>query len=516
MPEVGNYALDENYAWELELSHWYEFRQIDESATEMNYNWNSLWVYSWGNISKFVESSFTFPIRKSNLLITNDAVYIDWEYHASIDDTPILDYRDGYMVTSKWVFRFISDLSGTKDWVRDNKIHILRVPNVDQNSFKIWSNEITSDVNHVYHNNWIVDWLEWSTFELLAYPYFKSNWELYVWRPRKEEFQIVSDVDTESFIVLWNWYSKDKNQVYYTYAYNWADVWITISIDADADTFELTKSNSYYAKDNVAVYYKGSIVSNEVDSFTSYAWQYWKDSVNLYCFGNVVSWVDVNTIQLVHSPYDNKTIKYLKDKNNVYISTGESCRKYLELDGESFELLTSGYFKDKDVVYFGGDKTEAEASTFEIIQDPEWSGRFSKDAWSLYYFWEKIDQFDVDSFIIHWYWYFTDDFWVYYMNNSWGIDSIKWIDQGTFEVIWVWYFKDKNHVYFQDVYGDVFEVEWADLNSFKILIESRLSFANYDMTMTPTYASDINSVYKDWKIIEWADPLLFDGNIDDI
>ena len=75
-------------------------------------------------------------------------------------------------------------------------------------------------------------------------------------------YEIITWIDVVSYVVLWNWYSKNNNIVYFhekTYGWDWRGVskWIIVKW-ADAKTFKILENWSIKdAKDKNYSYFKG-------------------------------------------------------------------------------------------------------------------------------------------------------------------------------------------------------------------------------------------------------------------
>ena len=124
-------------------------------------------------------------------------------------------------------------------------------------------------------------------------------------------------VDLETFEVLGEGYSKDKNNVYYK---------MEIITAVDPKTFEILK---YTTEDGR--YYP-----------------YSKDKNNVYYNREIITGADPATFEILKNSYF--TIDdYFKDKNNVYHYNGEIIHG---ADLATFEVLKDGYSKHKNNIYY--------------------------------------------------------------------------------------------------------------------------------------------------------------------
>jgi hypothetical protein len=157
-----------------------------------------------------------------------------------------------------------------------------------------------------------------------------------------------------------------------------------------------------------------------------------------------------------------------KEKSNQYFSKGgkvyfSSMGNFFELgvkelkgtDLKSFEVLASNYAKDKNFVYYNGEKIlGVDASTFEYLEEG-----FSKDNTRVYYFDKVLEDANPKTFI--------------YLQRGMGKDNVNVflegklvlegvIDINTFEIINLNYYKDKNNIYYKNL-----KLEGVEPNTFE-------------------------------------------------
>lgn len=237
--------------------------------------------------------------------------------------------------------------------------------------------------------------------------------------------------------------------------------------EADAKTFEVFEDGEY-AKDKNNVYYKENVL-NEADpksfkSLSKISYGLGKDKNNLYFFEDKVNNIDVKTLEIMTDEFS----IYLKDKNGVYILFSYNGGLPVDLDNmimslkilknvdkQTFQLISGGYSKDKNSVYYIGKKIDgADPKNFKVLKDYIFT-----DEKNVYLYGEKKEEID--------------------------LQTLKFFDNDSS------YFFDKNNIYFQ---GD--KLENADFKSFK--------------TMELNFSKDKNNVYLGNEKIEGADAKTFE------
>ena len=203
---------------------------------------------------------------------------------------------------------------GAKDYYRDidKKIiyykdypHNILITGADYNTFVILENFYSRDKNYLY--------LAWqrTSFDLSLHP--KNIWQFIVDNKHvfTEEETLLTWADAATFHNIeyeqgrWSLYYKDKYAVY---------VPGEILTWADAKTFQVL--NVHYGKDKNYIYYSSLKVNGAdvetfqvFDEFSSYA----KDKNNIYIWMKILTWADVESFELI----DTDTSK-AKDKNHRY------------------------------------------------------------------------------------------------------------------------------------------------------------------------------------------------------
>lgn len=190
--------------------------------------------------------------------------------------------------------------------------------------------------------------------------------------------------------------------------------------------------------------------------------------------------------------------RHYKDQNQVYFILYR--KRVLDADVNTFEVLDKRFSRDKDSVFFEGNKKERlDVETFEVLD-----GWFSKDAKTVLYGARQVKFADPDTFEaiggnyardknfnyrrwhvlskkgpkdleivsdeneefeaykekygVYAYAYATDGEYVYFSDYRGYTTPLPWIDVDTFEVIGNWTkIKDKNGIYSNDSGDDGFE-----------------------------------------------------------
>lgn len=167
------------------------------------------------------------------------------------------------------------------------------------------------------------------TFELISGRWAKDVNNIYF------AGEIIEEIGLDSFVILDEFYVKDKNYVYKT------------GTDPDSREFKVFK-----------------IENADPDSFKVIKRGLAKDKNYVYADISIIKYIDPRT-------FEDLTGKYYKDKNHIYYydldygASGEfncrNCRIIEEVDMESFEVISEfGYAKDKNHVYKEGEILEGE------------------------------------------------------------------------------------------------------------------------------------------------------------
>ena len=149
--------------------------------------------------------------------------------------------------------------------------------------------------------------------------------------------------DPQTYEVINQLYSKDKNNIYYS------DRKI---IGVDLPTFQRIDEN-IYSKDKNNIYFRGKKISGaDKDTFEKIdKYNYSKDKNNIYYNDKKIEGVDKNTFELTYDFGSVVNGYYSKDKNNVYYEN----KKLKDIDVKTFKkisrLVDNFLIEDKNGFY---------------------------------------------------------------------------------------------------------------------------------------------------------------------
>ena len=155
--------------------------------------------------------------------------------------------------------------------------------------------------------------------------------------------KLCRQVDAESFVVLNEEYTKDKNKVYYKWI-SPGRFWVVEMPEADAKTFESLDFN--LARDQNHVWRMDEIVpgAHAASAEVIHPHRLWKDQNRVYYQSNVIPNADPRTIQ--HLGYT-----YYRDNEDVFWCSSTIA----DADTETFEVLGNSFVaKDANRVYRSG------------------------------------------------------------------------------------------------------------------------------------------------------------------
>ena len=209
-----------------------------------------------------------------------------------------------------------------------------------------------------------------ATFQEITATYSKDKNGVYVWENRG--WKKLEELDPITFQIInvsgsVHQYLKDKNGIYS----------IIYSMDGDSDKLALENLpydpqtyeviNQLYSKDKNNIYYSDrKIIGVDLPTFQRIdEYIYSKDKNNIYFRGKKISGADKDTFEKIDK------YNYSKDKNNIYYND----KKIEGVDKNTFELtydfgsVVNGYFsKDKNNVYYENKKLKGiDVKTFKKI-----------------------------------------------------------------------------------------------------------------------------------------------------
>ena len=326
----------------------------------------------------------------------------------------------------------------------------------------------------------------------------------------------------EFFGDSYNKYFKDKENIYFL---NDKDNKMEFEKLAGANpkTFEIV--DDYFARDDKNVYFfNKKVIGVDAKTFEEVGYDIVKDKNGVYFLENVseenenseikVKKLDSKGIDLKSFKKVDNSDYYFKDKNGVYYENSENLHKIENVDLKTFEALDYDFTKDKNNVYYEGEKVEGiDMNSIEVV-----NRMCIKDKNSVFYRGKKLEKISSNNFN-----YFdggmsydiilVDKNGAYkLMENENQKDKIKIIplDSKNIDLKILEriespmnssnYFKDKNGVYFLN--GEKFvKINGADIDTFEV-------------TMSGKYGKDRNNVYFEGKKMEGENPKKFEEEME--
>jgi len=209
-----------------------------------------------------------------------------------------------------------------------------------------------------------------ATFQEIDASYSKDKNGVYVWENRG--WKKLEGIDPVTFEIInisgsARRYLKDKNGIY-SIIYSMdgdSDKLVLENLPYDPQTYEVI--NQLYSKDKNNIYYSDrKIIGVDLPTFQRIdEYIYSKDKNNIYFRGKKISGADKDTFEKIDK------YNYSKDKNNIYYNG----KKIEGVDKNTFELtydfksVVNGYYsKDKNNVYYGNKKLKGiDVKTFKKI-----------------------------------------------------------------------------------------------------------------------------------------------------
>lgn len=388
---------------------------------------------------------------------------------------------------------------------------------INENNFKILDSKLIKNGNEMYYSGEKANIKNPEKFEPIKVSddkhilYGKDDENIYVVTSDEKHgyFKAIKNADKNTFGVMEKdtRYSKDKNNIYYA-GHN-----VVQLQDVDKDSFVIGEENGFsYDKKNV--YYEGRKLNDikpsefkvtRVDNNSNQSIIFLKDDKNIYKLVEIFDketgeLKSVKTAVVKNPKVDSKTFEtfeywpvYFRDKNNVYYENElykMSLKKIEGADRNSFEILNSEFSKDKNNVYYYGNKIKGISSDgFEFIgnefvfKNHEDFISFLKDKNNVYYLKGKIGKEKYEIIPL-----------------NFDSKSFKYSNKGFYELTnlnYTGYFQDKNGVYYFNGLAKLTpnnilsKVENADISSF--------------VQYMAGYAKDKNKVYCGTKEVKGAD-----------
>lgn len=333
----------------------------------------------------FPDEFYTLKIKFKSLLMPDPQAYVD----SKLEDYRNYKYgEETEKIVKKEPKKTLSYFSKYAYYKEDNKIYIelhyqdhfyRQVEGADIDSFEVMTEYYTKDKNNVYYLGKQLKNADPKTFKILNNSYSRDRNFVYL------EDKQIKEIDIKTFQFLNNSYLKDGSNVYY----NGKPM-----NSADSDSFSVFELNNYYARDKNNVYRLGKIIQG-ADPLT-------------FEFINVL----ISSVGLGGPYFD---FEYAKDTNFVF----KYGKKLENIDASTFEILGTftnkikkgslvafeHYYKDKNNIYFDEERIDVtDHNTFEVIFSKESFdfeiSPWAKDKYSVYWFGKKIQDADPNSFVI--------------------------------------------------------------------------------------------------------------------
>ncbi|MBT4277421.1 DKNYY domain-containing protein [Candidatus Falkowbacteria bacterium] len=270
--------------------------------------------------------------------------------------------NDGWRIESNQVFYYETITNCSISMHCDSELKKTLLTDADANSFKILNDVYAKDNNNAYIRVDKVDNIDLATFIVLEGYYAKDKNKVYLAKPVLTGNMsanltpgIIEAADPNTFKVLPFDYSKDKNNVYvFDQIVEGADVetFVSYSGVARKDPKINEGEGRYNAEDKNYKYFHGNRVGVAKSNNTEFINDYFSKD-NDYAYYNLekIEGSDSSFFEVIEggkwvNVYDKG--KYAKDNINYYFEN----KIVNEIDGNTFEILSTNYAKDEYNVYF--------------------------------------------------------------------------------------------------------------------------------------------------------------------
>jgi hypothetical protein len=300
--------------------------------------------------------------------------------------------------------------------------------------------------------------------------------------------KIMQNVDAESFMVLDENFCKDKTQVFYHNTYRESKDYFTskqhyiVQLD-NADAFTFSVLGYGYAKDTSTAWHKEKQFEvSDIQSLNAVDLMIVKDKNHVYVEGKKVAGCDGASFERINN-------FYARDNKRYYHISGDMIEfrlKPVDCDYKTYELLDYTYSRDKNNVFYNGEKIPGASSfSFQLINPP-----YSKDHQYIFYENSILVKADPATFEL-----FRENEnslgETYYARDKNKIFINEYVfekaDVATFRIFNEKYCSDKNGVYFRSK-----KIKTADITSFKV----------YPHFIGNADAEDKNHKYGDGNIVD--------------
>ena len=276
---------------------------------------------------------------------------------------------------------------------------------VEVSTFESEWDKYAKDKNHVYYKKEILKGVDPETFVEIEYSFFKDSEHVYkdgveTDQADPETFKLYSDPDGKDGTMS---YAKDAYHVYDAYSGEMFE-------DADPETFVWISSTLQKDKDHVYFWGGGGsraiIKGINAQTFEQVGQNYYKDRDSVIYIGSA------QTIRMAWENY------------------GEIVRVLEDADPDTFEIISKGYVRDVESVwYWYLPVVDANPKTL-VVDDTQKRAAYARDDNSVFYRDMKLTKLDPSRTQFISGTYAIDDNEVYYMEHH-----ITGLDRESFEVI---------------------------------------------------------------------------------
>ena len=286
-------------------------------------------------------------------------------------------------------------------------IHGNKIKGADSKTFTPLAEFVAKDKKQVYYQNFPQPQVDTESFQVKKDGTMRDK--DYIYFPALQErgaytLKILYNVDLETYgsykgHIGWGY---DKNHVYQGYSR---------PVEADPASFTFLSDNFMKDKDFLYTLYFHELKRLQIntDSLVALNETYVRDNTLVYFFDmeaadfKSIPFQSVDSIIALTSPFviiDNKVYT-----NGQLLNEGE-------VDAATFRVL-DGYCRDTNHIFYSGKASPADVNSFEPLLEG-----FAKDKQSVYYFGNILKDIDVNTFKMINSFYFTDKNHVYFIYSA--------------------------------------------------------------------------------------------------
>ncbi len=411
-PKMDNYAKDKNvefYAGNAFPIQIPEKHLVNSTTLQKYYNRLKKKLNSAFTNSKTKKENtdklptiYTFPNSENTTIKKGKNVYMNDELLSFIDAASFVIFNNDYAKDKNHVYLIYES---------SKSVSFNSIKNADPNTFKIIENDFDaycSDKNSVFHHLNTIETADPTTFKVINKTISKDKNTLFF---NGKKLKNIKPSHNNTFQKIDKRYYRYGNKICY------------ISYDGDntlvGDQFDQFKVlNYYYALNNKNLIYKGKRIgileNNEVISEVKGHYLITSNNT-IYYYGNKIELEKSNWLRKLGNT------SYLTDGELIYTNTMQKLpnvkltsllttigyNEYLvfnngtaiyndtliNVDIETFEQFRLYYAKDKNHVYYRGEKTNLDSKTFF-----KYDGNFTSDKNGVYYYNSLIPEADPETF----------------------------------------------------------------------------------------------------------------------